>query len=235
MKWGDRYPPEYVNRLASMVDRNLGADARIVCLTDDPKGLTSRVECFECPVVPARDPYRNLGWRKLSLFAPEVPGLTGEALFLDLDVVIVDDLRPLFEHPGRFVVMRNSTQPGQRIGNTSVFRFTVGQHVDVWDRFCRDPDSAIATYRNSQTFVSNAIPDMVFFPDEWCLLFKVHCLPHPALRWFVPPRLPRGARVVAFPGDPKPSDAAQGKWPAPFVKRLYKHVRPTRWVSEHWR
>ena len=29
--------------------------------------------------------------------------------------------------------------------------------------------------------------------------------------------------------------ALLGKWPMPAWKRLYKHVRPTPWIAEHWR
>jgi hypothetical protein len=41
--------------------------------------------------------------------------------------------------------------------------------------------------------------------------------------------------VVAFPGNPNPPDAAAGIWPAKWYKKFYKHIRPARWVSEHWR
>lgn len=235
MKWGTQYPADYVNRLANMVDRNTTGEVRFLCLTDDPTGLAPRIECLGCPTVPIDSPKRNQGWRKLSLFAPDVFGLEGDALFLDLDIVIVDNIDPLFDHPGRFVVMRNWTQPDKRIGNTSVFRFTFGKHTEVWDRLASDPAGAIANYPNSQTFVSDTIEGMEFFPDEWCLLYKVHCLPHPLLRWFAEPRLPAGARIVAFPGAPKPPDAAAGRWPAPFHKRIYKHNKPAGWVREHWR
>ena len=36
MKWGTKYGPEYVNRLASMVRRNTTIPCRFVCMTDDP-------------------------------------------------------------------------------------------------------------------------------------------------------------------------------------------------------
>jgi hypothetical protein len=46
--------------------------------------------------------------------------------------------------------------------------------------------------------------------------------------------LPREARVVAFTGNPDPDEARDGRWNAPFWKKIYKHVRPTPWIAEHW-
>ena len=39
MKWGDKYGPEYVNRLYNMVSRHLTLDFQMVCLTDDSTGI----------------------------------------------------------------------------------------------------------------------------------------------------------------------------------------------------
>jgi hypothetical protein len=235
MKWGTLYAAEYVNRLYSMVSRNVTGPLRFVCLTDDAEGVDDRVEIFPCPSLPIEDPRRNLGWRKLSLFAPEVADIEGAFLYLDLDIVVVDSLDPLFEVEGDYVVMRNWTQPKERIGNTSVFKLRVGSDPDVLAAFLRDPSAAFAGNNNSQTYVSRTARTMAFFPDDWCVLFKVHCVPPMPARWFVEPKLPPGARVVAFPGRPNPHEAAEGHWPAPWHKRVYKHIRPVSWVKEHWR
>jgi hypothetical protein len=90
-------------------------------------------------------------------------------------------------------------------------------------------------HRNEQTYVSREIGEVTFWPDEWCRLFKVHCVPPMPARWWKAPVLPSGTRIVAFPGSPKPAEAASGTWPAKPFKRLYKHIRPTAWAAEHWR
>lgn len=235
MKWGTRYPADYVNRLYSMIQRNTTAPFRVVCLTDDKAGVRSEVECFDCPTINVNSKQQNGGWRKVSLWANQVPGLTGTALFLDLDVVIVDSLDPFFEVEGDYCVMRNWTQPNKRIGNTSIFRFEVGSHPYLLEQLEADPQAIFSTYGNSQSFISDRVQNMTFFPDPWCLLFKVHCLPPMPARLFRAPYLPEGARVVAFPGHPDPHEAAEGSWPGPWYKRLYKTVRPTPWILENWR
>ena len=91
MKWGTKYGPDYVNRLYAMVRRHLSGDFRFVCLTDDTQGIRSEVECHPIPdlniqLAPGQ---RDGAWKKLTTFEQDLYGLQGQALFLDLDVVIV--------------------------------------------------------------------------------------------------------------------------------------------------
>jgi hypothetical protein len=39
MKWGDKFPSEYVNRLYAMVNRNLSIPFRFVCFTENDSGI----------------------------------------------------------------------------------------------------------------------------------------------------------------------------------------------------
>ncbi|EOD12112.1 hypothetical protein EMIHUDRAFT_213884 [Emiliania huxleyi CCMP1516] len=57
VKWGDKYGPEYVNRLYAMVARRLpGVPFRFACLTEQPRGLRREVEPLPLPAASA-------GWR----------------------------------------------------------------------------------------------------------------------------------------------------------------------------
>ena len=69
MKWGDKYGPEYVNRLYNMVSRHLTLDFQMVCLTDDSSGIVPAIKCYPIPEMdlPA-GPER--GWKKLTTFKP---------------------------------------------------------------------------------------------------------------------------------------------------------------------
>ena len=44
MKWGDNFPVEYVNRLYTMVSRNMNSKFRFVCFTENSMGIRSEVE-----------------------------------------------------------------------------------------------------------------------------------------------------------------------------------------------
>lgn len=233
IKWGDKYPAEYVNKLYGMVARNLKRPFRFVCVTDDPRdGIRPEVELVPIPPITLPERQRNWPWRKVSLFAPKIGDLTGLTLFLDLDILVTGPLDSFFDYPGEFCVIENWTQPGSLIGNTSVYRFVIGAHTDLYDHFMRDPAKVVATYSNSQTFISRYLGNrLTFWPAEWVRSFKVHCVPPFLARAFVVPRLPEGARIVAFPGDPKMPDAAEGKWPG----GLHKFIRKTPWISGFWK
>ncbi|WP_231373768.1 MULTISPECIES: hypothetical protein [unclassified Thioalkalivibrio] len=239
MKWGTMYGPEYVNRLYASVRRQVSGPLRFVCLTDDSEGIREEIETHPCPEIEIPEPWRNTTWRKMALYLEpaSLSGLEGEWLFLDLDVVVTGRLDPLFDyeadHP--FVVMQNWTQRGKGIGNTSVFRFRMNTHGYLLERLLDDFPHYLERYRNEQTFISREIDSLQFWPDAWCVLFKVHCVPAWPMRLWRTPAIPEGARVVAFPGSPNPPDALQGKWPEKrWRKRLYKKIRPASWIDTYW-
>ena len=68
MKWGDKFPAEYVNRLYGMVERNLSSKFRFVCFTENSDGIRDEVEIQGLPELdlPPGSPER--GWRKLTVF-----------------------------------------------------------------------------------------------------------------------------------------------------------------------
>ncbi|PKO34806.1 MAG: hypothetical protein CVU34_06170 [Betaproteobacteria bacterium HGW-Betaproteobacteria-7] len=163
-------------------------------------------------------------------------GLSGQWLFLDLDVVVLGSLDDFFAYQPEksFIVMRNWTQPGRNIGNTSVYRFTVGADEYLLSRLIAEQDAILATFRNSQTYISRTVRELVFWPDEWCVLFKTHCVPPWPLRFWKTPTVPAKARVVAFPGVPNPHEAVIGQWPAKAWKKTYKFIRPVPWIQQAW-
>lgn len=238
MKWGTLYGAEYVNTLYAMVKRSISGSFRFVCLTDNRDGIVPEVECYGCPKVDIPRPHCLRGWRKVSLFGPseDLFGLDGEWLYLDLDVVVTGELDGFFTYePGKtFVVMQNWTQPGKEIGNTSVYRFKIGADRYLLDDLIREQDRILSEYRNSQTYISRNVRALNFWPDEWCVLFKSHCVPPWPQRLWREPVLPPATRVVAFPGVPNPHQAVRGEWPAPFLKKIYKSIRPATWINDYW-
>jgi hypothetical protein len=237
MKWGTRYGADYVNRLASMIRRNTRRPTRIVCFTEEPSGIDPGVETHPLPPINVPERVQWKGWRKLSLWQHPLLDLEGDVLFLDLDVVITGSLDDFFDfEPGHYCVAKNWSEPELRVGNTSVYRFPIGRMSYIFDDFNRDPERFLARYRNSQKYISGEAKDMVFWPPEWCVSFKHSLLPRWPLNFIQPARLPPTAKVVAFTGKPDPDEARDGRWPVTAGwKRLYKHVRPTPWIAEHWR
>lgn len=237
MKWGTRYSTDYVNRLWSMIVRNTSRPTRLVCYTDDAGGLDPAIETFDLPPINLPEAIRWTPWRKLSLWRPDLEGVSGEVLWLDLDVVITGSIDDLFDYrPGRFCVIRNWTQAREGIGNTSVFRFRVGSAPHLVERVEADPAAIRRRHRNEQIFVTREGGfDIAFWPEDWCVSFKHSLLPRWPLNLLRTPILPANTRIVAFTGKPDQDEAAEGRWPAPWYKKFYKSVRPTPWIADHWR
>lgn len=236
-KWGSRYPSSYVNCLWSMIQRNTARDTRLICYTDDPAGIHSDVATFPMPSFRLPASKATLPWRKVAFWQPELQGVSGDVLFVDLDVVITGSIDEFFDFKPQdtFCVIENWTQIGSKIGNTSVYRFRVGAHAYIYDALVADPEGVTSRFPNSQTFISRTATSMVFWPAAWCVSFKHTLIPPWPLNFFKSVKLPPETKVVCFTGKPDPDEARDGIWPAPWYKKTYKYVRPTPWIAEHWR
>jgi len=259
MKWGTMYGPDYVNRLYGMVARNITGPFKVVCFTDDSDGIRPEVVCLPLPELGFEVPPEAPGkWPKQALWARDLFGLEGTALFLDLDSVIVDSIDPYFEYgdPDDVVVARNWLRTFRKTAQTSVFRFRIGAHSYLLDDLRQNPQLMVH-YQFEQNYVSDRVRGGVqFWPDAWTKHFGRHCMGPWPMRYIRRPKLPKGARIVTFPGSPKPPAAAVGKWrleQAPRTRwqhfklslprsggsgrrtKLKRFLLTADWVGEHWR
>ena len=260
MKWGTMYGPEYVNRLYGMCRRNVTGDLRFVCFTDDDTGVREEVKTMPLPELGCEIPPDVPGkWPKQALWSADLFGLEGAALYIDLDSVIVDSLDPYFSYgdDDRVYVARNWIRTFGRSAQTSVFRFRIGAHAYMLENLRADPAGVSRKYQMEQNYVTHGIRGGVrYWPEPWTRHFRMHCLGPWPLRYARPPQLPHGARVVTFPGHPKPEDAAAGRWSARteprsrraqlryalnqfragngFLKHVKRYVKPTSWIGEYY-
>lgn len=244
MKWGTRYGPEWVNRLAAMVRRNTTWNVRFVCFTDDPAGINPDVECLPLPKVDF-DPSLGEHWPKLGLMHASLGDLEGMTLYLDLDVVIIGDLDPFFTYDGRFCMVREWKDPHLGHGNSSVLRFFVGLESAVLDRFhTLSPSQIVAEYASKeQNFLTKAVDEVTFWPDSWCPAFSHACLPRTrALRFFSRPARPTEGRILIFYGSITPESALKGQHEISKRSRSGRAIRlsrhrflPAKWIAEYWR
>jgi hypothetical protein len=230
MKWGTKYGPEYVNRLHSMVSRHLSLPFRFVCLTDNSTGFNPGIESF--PLIPLNIPNGpERGWDKLTTFVNPLYDLKGQALFIDLDVVIVDNIDCFFEFEAQFPIIKDWVKKNLT-GNSSVYRFTVNAHADILENFRKNHAEIRVQVRNEQEYLSGFVASqgkLSYWPREWCRSFKYHCNRKGLMSWIYPPEIPLGAKIIVFHGKPNPPEAItgrSGKW--------YRKILPTPWVAEHW-
>jgi hypothetical protein len=199
IKWGEKYGAEYVSRLKSMVARNLSCAHEFVCYTDRSiSGIT-------CEPLPSDLPG---WWAKIGMFRPGFS--TGEILYLDLDVVITDDLS-VFRRPddGKvwalddfsygFRKPKDGLDGGMKrlLGGTSTCNSSVMfWHRDagrkVWDDFT---PSVMDELHGDQNWVSKVLwpQTLELYPPGLACSYKYHTL-----------RDDGHGAITVFHGDPKP-------------------------------
>lgn len=242
MKWGTLYSARYVNVLFRAVADHLDGPFRFVCLTDDAGGLDEGIESFPIPDLGLPDAgWRHGAWPKLSVFGPDLHGLRGRCLFIDLDSVIVGRLEPFFDLAGTFNAIgggagwrRDGSPSAARRLLTGVFAFDLGALGAIRAAFMADPSAALAAYPNEQAFVEGHIAEWSAWPADWVISFKRH-LRRPLVLDLVLPVAdpPPATRIVAFHGDPRPIDLV-GRlrlWADPphFVRC------PVGWLDDYWK
>lgn len=216
MKWGRLYGPDYVNVLCNAVRAHSSRDLRVVCLTDDRNGISADVECLDIPDIGCTpDMWRRGGWPKLSVFARDLYGLSGRALFVDLDTVIWGSIDPFFEVTDPFVAIDTGPnwRPGGRTGGedalvgTGIFAFDLGRHAAILEGFCADREQVVQSCRNEQVWVQRNLPEIAYWPRDWVISFKRWLRRPIGLDLFLPPHSPDPqTRIIAFHGDPRPID-----------------------------
>ena len=232
MKWGDKFPPEYVNRLYGMVSRNISIPFNFVCFTEDKKGIRDEIEIEELPELDLPSDAPERGWRKLTVFKQGFGNLKGKALFLDLDIVIVGSIDDFFSHPDEFIIIHDKKNPKKIEGNSSVFRFEIGQFPQILNYFEQNSDIVKSEVRHEQAYLSremHKLGKLNYWPDEWVPSFKYKCCPSWFRSWFESPSIPIDAKIIIFHGLPNPPEAIlghSGKW--------YRHIKPSPWIKEFW-
>ena len=238
MKWGSRYGPEFVNRLYTSVKRHTKKTTKVYCFTDDTNGINENVICKPLPPISLPNIISLTPWRKLSIWQFPLYDLTGDVLFLDLDLVITGNLDQFFDYkPGHYCVIENWTQLGKNIGNTSCFRIPVGKYHSIFKRFEDEPVKIWKKHHIEQTYLSDSIKEQIFWPSAWCKSFKHNLLPKWPFRIWKPAVLPIDTSIVAFTGKPDPDDVIKGNWPvkkSQFYKKIYKQLRTPIWVADNW-
>ena len=233
MKWGNKFPADYVNRLYGMVAHHLNRPFRFVCFTDDASNIRTQVEIQPLPELDIPNNIPERGWRKLTVFAQDFGGLSGMTLFLDLDVVIVGNLDDFFTAKGDFLIAHDKKNPEKMQGNSSVFRFEAGQYPHILTFFEQNFQKIKQQVCHEQAYLSAEmykLGKLHFWQDDWVPSFKYRCCPSWMKSWFQAPSIPQNARIILFHGLPNPPEAIEGisgKW--------YRHIQPAPWIADYWK
>lgn len=221
--WGGRFAPVYVNRLRSMLARQLRLPHQLYCVTDDSTGIDPAVRVVPMPTEFSDTPRCR---RRMWQFAKERRSDFGpRMLCIDLDVVIVDDITSLVARPEPIVCWRVGYAD---VYSGSFMLLDTGALDGAWRGFERNPDGylkstgerngsdqaminmylrgqAVATWTEKDGFVT-------WFGDGYAA--KEHHGMGPNR-----PQLTRGARIVVL-GSADKHVMDEGRFD---------------WIREHWR
>lgn len=244
IKWGNKYPSYYVNRLYGGVKKNLSRSFDFYCMTDDAAGIRPEVnilplpeETFSPVIRKELETSRRKGaFGKISLFKPGLIHSTGPILGFDLDVVITGPLDDLFDYAPGKVCMRHdwlAARIGRPDGHGSVFRFDPNRHTFLYDDFSRDAANLMKKAKFAEqkytSMQAQKYGEFAYFPADWIASFKRDAMRPFPLNHFQEPRLPGGARVVCFHGRPKMEEAVTG-----YKNGFFRTAKPCKWLEQRW-
>ena len=167
------------------------------------------------------------------LFNPDNPvGIRGDTiLYMDLDVIVFKNIDKLLTYEqGKFCVIRDfnrSANPQWQKFNSSVVRWQIGQHPQIYNDFIRTAASQVRRFHGDQDWLYAQVrKDFEFWPDEWIMSYKWEMRKRPPMI-----RRPDGIRdfvssgvsiiklkpIAVFHGDPNPKHCSD-----PWCKENWK-------------
>ena len=216
LKHGTKYPADYVNKLYNMVKRHCTLDIEFVCLTDDAVGIDPNVKILTLPLE------LKGWWCKPYMFSNELP-LKGAVLYMDLDVVISNNIDHLFTYePKSWCIIRDFTRkmrPSWEKYNSSVIRFRAGELDYLWKDFKKNRNQYESKYFGDQDWLYDAAKrtPATLFPDEWIQSWKWEIRQSKDLAYGMPKGKrklrvienvtpPKECCICVFHGDPNPDN-----------------------------
>lgn len=246
-KWGTGYPPRYTNILYRALSDRMNSSFRFVCMTDDKTGLAAGIETIPLPdFVMDRSDWQKGMWPKICAFAPGLFKDGTPVIMMDVDVLIVRDLTPLFDCVRRtqsLHIMQDVPDTLPRLfprlwgkpisSNSSVVGFIAGTQDHLFEEFKDKSLAELYPVRNDQDYIHKTALNLQHFPFEWLLSFKK------SLAWHFPINLLRSVPypdgyIVIFHGKPNPEDMTQRplkRWGSPEKFGFF----PVKWIKEYWK
>lgn len=213
--WGEKWGPQYAERLFAGLRRNINQNYRTVLISDrnNPRGADILYQIDAEPLLAERGCLVRMrmfdaAWQSRIGVKP------GDRIVnIDLDAVVTGELDPLFDRDDEFTIMQgfNSTNPCPF--NGSLWMFRAGERHDVWDDFSIEASARVPyhAFPDDQGWLHYKFPKAkAYTPDDGVYCFKKKT-------WATGFELPANARIVAFPG----------RDPAKYIE--------TDWVRENWR
>jgi hypothetical protein len=213
VRFGEKYGPEYVERLRNMVARNITIPYEFACLTDDQRSIKG-VKTLHI----GNQGYSKGWWHKVHMFDKSL-GINDRILYFDLDVVIHNNIDKLVLGLGdSFYGIRDFNRkfnPKWKILNSSAMSWMGNKEHDIYDMFLRNKMAAMQLHGDQDWIYKVASDRIKFWPDQWLMSYKWEIRKRNEINFSNPkrtfyeianPTIPNECSVAVFHGDPKPED-----------------------------
>lgn len=221
-KWGSMYGPDHVHRLRNMVARHLRLDHEFVLITDNAAGIDPSIR-----VIPLWNDLKDEGYcmRRLKAFMPEMREIIGPRfVWLDLDIVIVGDVTPLFDCAADFKISGVELRPQPY--NGSIVLMNAGARPQVFRDYDRSRHERARTEKryggSDQRWIAEILGENeeTWTEADGIYNWRDHIAPEPPDG--TGGALPENARIIVMNSrifDPSRADC-QAKAP---------------WILDHWK
>jgi hypothetical protein len=221
LKWGNKYSADYVNKLYSMVSRNISFDFEFVCFTENSTGIDKGIRIEPLPKLPVQG-----WWFKPWFFSKDLPIKEGTILYLDLDLIVFRNIDKFFHYKPEcdFVIIRDFNRQIRKDWdrmNSSAFRFTAQSLTHIYEEFEKTMQQNVKRFHGDQDFMYKYIKKHDFWPDEWIQSYKWEMRGRHTLgmvggkRNFLKPGTPivlKETSVAVFHGEPNIHECID-EWP----------------------
>lgn len=200
--WGSKYGPDYLDKLRAGVVRHLSApyEFRVFTPPAEDEYLTKEKGCFAR--LRAFDP----AWQAANGIEP------GDRIVcMDLDLVVTGPLDELFDRPEPFVILQGANTVNICPFNGSLWMLEAGYRPDVWNEFSLELAGKIVAHEfpDDQGWMWDMMPDAAGWQcgkESGVYAFQKRAWPKGG------ENLPKGAKIVAFPGWRDPSQYTRLDW-----------------------
>lgn len=204
VKTGERYIPDYVNKMYAMLQRHLRVPFLMHCITENPTDIHYDIEIIPPPEV------LHGWWNKMYLFSDIIPA--GPTLYLDLDQIILGDITEIiqdcFKHP--FACYSDHIEwHGCKFGS-GLMTFQAHQHLQIFKDYWPKRYELTNFPGGDQVYLGTQLKDVYFLDDDCPDAVKSYKFD------VIPNGIGENTKIVNFHGLPKP------------------HNLRLPWVLEHW-
>jgi len=187
-------------------------EATFICVTTETKGFSDCVNLLPTPkaaerlgslIAPQGKEFPS-SYRRLWCFSEQAKILGARIMMLDIDAMVVGNIRELWDTEGDFVGWRPITIWGRedRIGG-GTWMLRTGTVTSLWERFIADPNGLIVETRergwtgSDQAIMSRFLHSK--YP-QWPQMCGIYGSQDGVFQWDIPPE---GAKIVHFNGSEK--------------------------------